>query len=1036
MACKVALYNVIDKLIANKPYISFNKEHGVIDVKNSVTNRINNNNRAAITYSFANQLNKKIKDLIKDKTLGDILYVNWENNVPYILVGPTDRQLNIINNQLSNNTSEVVKKDFEKEKFLRETALRQKRANEYIDDVGDVYPTLQDAIAASNRKEIENNVNNFITLEEAEQVIKDLYPEITPYFDITGKPNFKEDKDVFNQKEDNVQNQRNENNRIIGQADIKAGTVLIDMLRRKKDTIPHEYAHHYIAWFRNAPIVQEAIKKWGSEETLVQAIGEQAVKQKGEAWDWWTKFKQWIGTLFENLSGKQKEELAQILTDAFLSRADLETGGTLTSERINELRKRASKGIYNQKLEELKSKPDFQINSIQQSLNKPNTNPILQSNQQEQVKKFTELQERLSNKEFLEGAKNAYENSEELQNVYYEASGFSKQINEIADTKKVDEFIKKYKNALPNIKDGKTLISHLQTISNRNTGTTKQFADLIIKLSQQNKSLEKLLNNPNLYAKPDGVGDEGAFHWSLFNNLSVNKIVLELNHFKTNTYDDVFLHELIHNLTTQFIVKDSDLFNQDFYNKVKELYSVFDNHLENNKKINEPLLKSTKDDVKNIKRLIEYFNVLPSDAIQHELIFGKIGSISTVKDVKLDFKSLENKSKEDVLQELNTLLGFKENRVKEIEKGNKDYYYFNSKTFKQENVLSEFLATFMNDAKFREQLKNIEYKNNKSIFQKIIDLIGDFLGLTKNESLYNEFVLNLTKFINDNDYSSVAQQTVRTAYENRINLLEQQKQDALNAYTDYIARVSLGIIKNPSSGEYNYESQVKDIVYRGKTKNQTNKKSKELGIFFTDNKNAANIYAIKYKGDEFDDSVIQGIVNKFGLNPTIEQIKSEIAFFEKMGATKEQIEKDAKEFQKYILNNKGISEQAILNIKNPKNLIVKDWFDNYDNSSGLRENADGLLLKGGKQSDNRIYDAGENQIVVFEPEQIHILGSKQDIKGFKEFVNRQNNTTSLVNVNIDLENKPITKNDIINSDVFHELITQMVSNNEINKNCK
>lgn len=385
-----------------------------------------------------------------------------------------------------------------------------------------------------------------------------------------------------------------------------------------------------------------------------------------------------------------------------------------------------------------------------------------------------------------EGVKDIFESNPELANEVYEALGLSKQINEIADTKKVDEFIKKYKEALPNIKDGKTLISHLQTISNRNTGTTKQFADLIIKLSRQNKSLEKLLNNSNLYAKPDGVGDEGAFHWSLFNNLSVNKIVLELNHFKTNTYDDVFLHELIHNLTTQFIVKDSDLFNQDFYNKVKELHSVFDNHLENNRKINEPLLKSTKEDVKNIKRLIEYFNFLPSDAIQQELIFGKIGSISTIKDVKLDFKSLENKSKEDVLQELNTLLGFKENRVKEIEKGDKDYYYFNSKSFKQEMVLSEFLATFMNDAEFREQLKNIDYKNNKSLFQKIIDLIGEFLGLTKNESIYNEFVLTLTNFINDNDYSSIAKQTQKTAYQNRIDLLEQQKQQAQQLYQSFL----------------------------------------------------------------------------------------------------------------------------------------------------------------------------------------------------------------------------------------------------------
>lgn len=220
-------------------------------------------------------------------------------------------------------------------------------------------------------------------------------------------------------------------------------------------------------------------------------------------------------------------------------------------------------------------------------------------------------------------------------------------------------------------------------------------------------------------------------------------------------------------------------------------------------------------------------------------------------------------------------------------------------------------------------------------------------------------------------------------------LNNQQKQQALEIYSQYLDTIFP-------------ESKVKDIVYRGKTENQTNKKSKELGIFFTDNKNAANIYAIKYKGDEFDDSIIQGIVNKFGLNPTIEQIKSEIAFFEKMGATNEEIEKNAKEFQKYILNNKGITEQAIINIKNPKNLTVKDWFDNYDNSNSLKENSDGLLLKGGKQSDNRIYDAGENQIVVFEPEQAHILGSKQDIEEFEKYAK---NITPPISAEINTEIK-------------------------------
>ena len=116
---------------------------------------------------------------------------------------------------------------------------------------------------------------------------------------------------------DNVLLQKNEANRIIGQANIKAMTVLVDAVNKKEDTIPHEYAHHYIAWFRNTPIVQEAIKRFGSEEALVQAIGEQVVKQKGEAYNWWKKFTNWILNL---LSDKQ---LLQVLTDSFLNRQDL-----------------------------------------------------------------------------------------------------------------------------------------------------------------------------------------------------------------------------------------------------------------------------------------------------------------------------------------------------------------------------------------------------------------------------------------------------------------------------------------------------------------------------------------------------------------------------------------------------------------------------------------------------------------------------------------------------------------------------------------
>jgi hypothetical protein len=124
---------------------------------------------------------------------------------------------------------------------------------------------------------------------------------------------------TINQARDlqNVLLQKNEADKIIGQANIKAMTVLIDAVNQRQDTLPHEYAHHYIAWFRNTPIVQEGIKRFGSEEALVQAIGEQVVKQKGDAYNWWKKFTNFILNL---LSDKQ---VLQVLTDSFLNRTNL-----------------------------------------------------------------------------------------------------------------------------------------------------------------------------------------------------------------------------------------------------------------------------------------------------------------------------------------------------------------------------------------------------------------------------------------------------------------------------------------------------------------------------------------------------------------------------------------------------------------------------------------------------------------------------------------------------------------------------------------
>ncbi len=183
----------------------------------------------------------------------------------------------------------------------------------------------------------------------------------------------------------------------------------------------------------------------------------------------------------------------------------------------------------------------------------------------------------------------------------------------------------------------------------------------------------------------------------------------------------------------------------------------------------------------------------------------------------------------------------------------------------------------------------------------------------------------------------------------------------LENYIDYIARISLGIIRNPTSGEFN-NSVVKDIVYHGASKDfQGFIKNKKIipkgktkgGIWFTDFANADWVYK------EEEGKVIAALINL--KNPI--EYKTERYFDDEYGD---------------YLNSKPLKEGQ-----------WKDVQQLIDNKQG-----DGLLLD--------IFDAttsgdiGEftKQQVVFEPEQIHILGSKQDIKGFKNWVSSTPQSTN------------------------------------------
>ena len=168
----------------------------------------------------------------------------------------------------------------------------------------------------------------------------------------------------------------------------------------------------------------------------------------------------------------------------------------------------------------------------------------------------------------------------------------------------------------------------------------------------------------------------------------------------------------------------------------------------------------------------------------------------------------------------------------------------------------------------------------------------------------------------------------KNAYENSVELQQYGTQEE---YNDYIARVSLGIIKNPSSGEYNYYSKVKDIVYHynssGKKFDKFDKnyigtqslgsQDGEQGFSFVDNKLIARAYA--------------------GFNTEVYSLPREVW-----------------------------------------STLDENIYKNYD------KNIVSVLINPQK-GDWKNQQDGWNEIMIKNVDNIHILGSKQDVEGFKKF---------------------------------------------------
>lgn len=169
------------------------------------------------------------------------------------------------------------------------------------------------------------------------------------------------------------------------------------------------------------------------------------------------------------------------------------------------------------------------------------------------------------------------------------------------------------------------------------------------------------------------------------------------------------------------------------------------------------------------------------------------------------------------------------------------------------------------------------------------------------------------------------------------------------------------------------DSKVKDIVYHGTNDKNFTPKENEQGIHFgfksyveewmyrTNAPFNQKYYKIKEELENLDEGDIS----------------------EEFELTREELEEELEN----LSNRKTYYFPAVLNIKNPKETTYKAYQWKNDIEKAKDEKKDGLVYDINEDVVNAKYLSGQNQ-VVFEPEQIHILGSKKDVERFQNFVNQ------------------------------------------------
>ena len=268
-------------------------------------------------------------------------------------------------------------------------------------------------------------------------------------------------------------------------------------------------------------------------------------------------------------------------------------------------------------------------------------------------------------------------------------------------------------------------------------------------------------------------------------------------------------------------------------------------------------------------------------------------------------------------------------------------------------------------------------------------------GITNADSL-----IGTRETINNKDFNKFWSAVKDVDIQNVINFFESEKQKALDSYSKYKGEF------DPTTGTFTsndtsfFDNKIKDLNTLLQQKQQAQQLySQYLDTIFPDSKVKDIVYhGSDSKKEKFS---ITGAGTHFGtlkaakerrnktIIPVVLNIDNPVLFKDILADdVLKAADKFLKENGEYLENGYRNEESGLLVYLYNQGKIDSDtlWDTLYSSRNTMLQILQNALNSNGYRYINEVEDKGSTSYVVFEPEQIHILGSKQDIEGFKDFV--------------------------------------------------